>query len=750
MTDSNGAPEQCVDPDVLRVDVRVTRPDPDGPWTVVVDGDGIAPSEHQMLAVRVGDRWCPQPEAANQPAAGEPHAGLCAGDATRLAEVVGRVADRSPVDDDIVCLGRSLFDCLIGAPAWRRVRNVAMLRHPQFVELGLWSESNDGDLHRLPWELMHDGRRFLSVYLDFPVAIVRRVQGIGSAPIPIDHVPRMLFAVGTDITDRSVRPGAELLGLFRALEFDGGSIHPYIVQRASINRLKAAVHRFEPDVIFMIGHGDIHPTTKQGAVQLRSDDPGSNQPLLADADQLIDAFTDGGRVPAPRVVVLSVCKGAVAGGPTTAPLAARLIELGVGMVVAMSGRVGDQACRLFTRRFGQGLADGEAIAEAAAQGRSAAFSNGEEPPRSSADWALPALFLAGWVPVAFRGVAVHTGGVRKLIADFGLATAKTRPVFCGRLSFFEKYERLVTRTDTLSSMVIYADDLEGLGSDRLLRELGAQALRDGHVPLLLGPYDGGADTPRRPVQLAVQLLLAIVTASEHLKIEFRDSSLLAFLNGREVGERTYTPAQIRQEANSFGKRAKPAYDAGALGAALKDDFARLADEARLSPVLPSHDNTVVLVLLPGVHEWDKAFVGLLEMLGTNGLGTGDRPVPAILTGSLSRVGGEKLADQRRKPKLGDAYLVFEPLKPFEDPEDLLAYQWVLLNPRPVLPGSSDHVYAVVSDESDWQTPFRTYMNGKPSDFDRMLYAVADGLIGRHLMTKDDDEAALLRHPASAP
>ena len=740
--------EHTDDPNVMRVDVRVDRPDHTGPWAVVIETADGERATHSMRALRDG-RWSfPQP-GPDVPAAGTKPSELCAAPASRIAEVVGHVTERKPVGDDIVSVGRWLFDVLIGEAAWDRVREMAKTRHPRVVELALWWSAEDGDLHRLPWELMHDGRRFLSVYLDFPIAIVRRVYGEGAVPEPIDHVPRVLFAVGTDLTDPAVRPGAELLGLLRELEFEGGSIHSYVVQQASVSRIKAAVERFKPDATFLIGHGDVHPTTRDGVVQLRNDDRrNSAEPQLVDADQLMDALTNGGAVAPPRVVVLSMCHGAVAGGPTTAPFAARLVQLGAGMVVGMSGRVGDQACRLFTRRFGRGLVTGEAIAEAAAHGRRAAFSQGNDPPSSCADWALPTLFLAHRVPMAFRPVRTeNAGGVAQLVSDFGLATSRKRPVFCGRLAFFELYERLVSRTDTLSALAIYAENLEGLGPNRLLKEISAQAIRDGHVPLLLGPYDNVAQPPRSPVQLAADLVGAMLTAAGHLDVTVVDSHLLAFVDVRGFNERTLQLAALRQAINRLRKDNTLDFGAEALGEALKDDFAMLADAARRSPRLPAHEGTVVLVLLPGVHEWDGAFTGLIEMLGTNGLGTRQNPVPVILTGSLEVSGGSRLAYQMREPKLNDAYFHHEKLTPFAGNEDLLAYQWVLLHPRPEF---ENHVYAVISEDDDWQTHLRARLTGRPLDFDRALYDSAYFLHVMGMMSKDDDEAALRQLPTNVP
>jgi len=89
-----------------------------------------------------------------------------------------------------------------------------------------------------------------------------------------------------------------------------------------------------------------------------------------------------------------------------------------------------------------------------------------------------------------------------------------------------------------------------------------------------------------------------------------------------------------------------------------------------------------VLLCHRVDQWgDGALAGLLAMLGRPGLGSsGAHRVPVVLTGADDG----RLAEARQGRLNGAVWARFAPLGLFrsddEDPEDILAYQWWLLNP----------------------------------------------------------------------
>ena len=69
------------------------------------------------------------------------------------------------------------------------------------------------------------------------------------------RIPRVLFAVGSHLTDRDIRSGAEFMGIMRRLERDGGFIEARVLERATRQEAVAKLKAFQPDVVHLIGHG---------------------------------------------------------------------------------------------------------------------------------------------------------------------------------------------------------------------------------------------------------------------------------------------------------------------------------------------------------------------------------------------------------------------------------------------------------------------------------------------------------------
>ena len=166
------------------------------------------------------------------------------------------------------------------------------------------------------------------------------------------------------------------------------------------------------------------------------------------------------------------------------PIAEDLVRCGVPVAVAMAGSVADQACRLFTRRFGAVLASGGSLLQAAADARLAAYRRNQGPPSATIDWALPSVFLSAGVRYDYHPVAKTEGvSVSRQIEKFDFAEG---PVFCGRGKFSGWYDKLMA-PGLPNVLAIYSlKDTRGLGKSRLLREYGTRALLDGHVPCVVG------------------------------------------------------------------------------------------------------------------------------------------------------------------------------------------------------------------------------------------------------------------------
>jgi hypothetical protein len=164
--------------------------------------------------------------------------------------------------------GGLLFEAAFGQHFWQQLVEAAIgerrLAGPAhalpYLELAVRGRAagDHAGLQALRWEALHDGTRAVAVQGtardngadgetdEVSVGIVRLVPGdkfpeagtddaaSATADLLITQIPRVLFAVGSPLTDPGVRPAAELMGIMHDLDRDGGSIHPKILDSATI------------------------------------------------------------------------------------------------------------------------------------------------------------------------------------------------------------------------------------------------------------------------------------------------------------------------------------------------------------------------------------------------------------------------------------------------------------------------------------------------------------------------------------
>lgn len=738
-------------------------------WRVTVGTAAVPVATYDIDAVTLDvggfPRRVPVVPAGRRPAAGEPHAALCAGDAEALRRLLERVAAVETEDDDVLRYGRWLFECLL-APAWTAVRDLPEVVAARGVELALDWPVTASDLHWLIWEAMHDGKAPLAGHADLLVALTRLVPVDAAAdPSPsatIRRVPRVLFAAGSALNDQVIRPGAMFMGLLRSFDADGLCV-TRTVQEASIADLDAQCATFRPDVVHLVAHGD-HDDDGNGVVVLAKDRPGGG---AVTAGRMLTALTAGGR---PTLVVLSACHSGLADNGS-APLAARLVAGGIPIVSAMAGEVSEPACRLYTRRLVSAIHEGESVVEAVAHGRRAALVRSENP-ASRIDWALPALFLARSVQPGFR--VVDPAPARRLVELADHLELRRRPVYVGRREVFQRVDELFA-TDPGRRLgfvgVVRDGSIQRLGSTRLLREIGFRLLREGHAPLLLGPYsEYGPPTNLRSV--LVEIFQKVVLLAEQLGTSPPQATALA-ADPRFADVPAVQPFalaamppdeaidQLLETLSRFAAAgdagaAGAAGDAGAAGAAGGRDRSldvqyvrrRLAgDLAALARTLGHHDqpfgpHTRVVVLADSMHTWADALGGLLAMVRKSGLGTVDCPVPLIGTSSLSEGKGPALKTFSEEHS-GMPGFAFPQLTPLPDGEATLGFQWVLLHPWQY---DRDPEYRRVyvsarGASADHVQRHLRLLKGVPTRVEEDLYLIAQSLlIEKHFLADDDDAA----------
>lgn len=732
-------------------------------WSVSVRmdrADGPELASYSMTQTLIGQRRVPAAPASRAPDYDLPHGPMCAGDAHAVAALLDRVARCRTVADDVAVYGRWLFECLL-APAWPLVRGHADAVRGQAVELALRWPAEATDLHRLVWEAMRDAEGPLAGHPSGVVAVTRLVPGRARSVRTVTGIPSVLFATSVALTDPTIRPGAMYMGLLRELDL-AGRCRAHAVAPVSAEGLHAAYERWRPDVVHVVAHGVPRPGG-DAAVLLTGPDGG---PQEVDADGLLAALTAGGVQP--LAVALSVCHtgspGAAGGSADSsadaAPLAARLVAGGVPVVSAMAGEVSESACRLYTRRLAAAVHDGQPVVLASAHGRRAALL-GSEQPSADIDWALPALYLAEHVDPGHRLVdATTSAALTRLSAQLDL---RREPVFIGRQDVLQAADDAVEPDGAVNVIAVTAKgSTSGLGGTRLLQEIGWRVLRDGHVPLLMGPYQDPRATPTTSWSLVHTVVSRLVVVAQQLDLSPFVPLTLAFELGDEADalstavegagvHRSLARATLHRAVNRL--RTWPGVvDPSILRALLSQDLAELARRAAAGWGPPFGAHSRVVLLCDDVHEWaavggggphdgvaaDTALGCLLQVLGGGGL----EATPVVLTASTTLGAGGSVALWTANGRPGMRVFPMDDLTP---EERVLGYQWVLLHPWTTKPEEERELFGRVytprpGRTANWEATLRA-VGGRPTDVTERLYHYVYAAYLNEGCRQDDDEGA---------
>ena len=718
----------------------------DSAWKATITCEAAGPAWRIERALRkvahTGNRLFPFPPADEMPSPGELDAKIC-NDLNLLDDMYGRIVNRKPVlvpQSDIEVFGRYLFRALLGNVAWQTILKAADAAQADSIELALSWAPTERDLHRLNWEMMHGPDGFLARGRRdggrvVPIGIVRMVQGSTAEPRQLSLPPRLLFVVHSDVADDRIRPAAEIMGLIERLERDERGFHREVLRNASAKLLRDKVKAFQPDVVHFICHGE---TDQAGRGYLLLKDEKQEEGVPAYADQLVDLISAGNKVP--PIVVLSACKSGggddrtVLGAHAVAPLAAELVQSGVPVVVGMAGRIADRACRLFTLGFGTGLLSGTPLLAAITAGRCASFAEGA-PPHKNADWAFPAVFLSPKVPANYIAAQIAADDPALRIAQRLRALKITRaPVFCARDEFFDAYNALLGAEAPVVLGIHVEKNLPGFGRTRLLLELAGQAVRDGHLPLVLTNERPDGTLPKNTLALALEVLGAADIACQVLQIPPIDSSQVVLLNEAAGDAAALLGNDEKKDENekrvkldTWVKREvqkKNAITDRAVKLALQSDLALLAQAFREKyPPAPGPTPRVV-VLLNRVELFGETLTTavLSEWTDIAGLGTPTEPVPLIFTFALGTA-ADHIFNRWIAETSTKTWMIERPLKPFASGEDMLAYQRVFMNPfrGNRFPGVSDRPLAISDDASaekvnTYEKMFRLFGKGMPGSF----------------------------------
>ena len=351
------------------------------------------------------------------------------------------------------------------------------------------------DLLSLPWEILHDGRGYLSQGAN-GVRVRRRLPNREltltlTADLPI----RVLLISPRPEVDEHNNPVGYIdhrisaLALVKAVENLGEALVKVdMLQPPTFAALKAALQQGiaenDPyEIVHFDGHGVYDQRVGLGA--LCFEDPRDSQKLGQRLLQLVHAPALAAELRQYGVplIFLEACQTAQSRADPMTSVAAKLLEEGVGSVVAMSHSVLVETARRFVERFYTSLAEGQRVGDAMLAGQAALY---DDPYRfkimgagdlALQDWFVPVLYQEKDDPQLFTvavGEAADRLGRQRRQVQLGQLPAPPEHQFVGRSRQLLHLERLLQQE---SYAVVRGSG--GLGKTVLTAELARWLVRSG-------------------------------------------------------------------------------------------------------------------------------------------------------------------------------------------------------------------------------------------------------------------------------
>jgi tetratricopeptide (TPR) repeat protein len=406
--------------------------------------------------------------------------------------------------------GQALYQAAIGGASarepleeWRRKTgsrrfsvqvDAESLEGTPEAEAALFREAAS-DLLSLPWEILHDGVGYLSQGAN-GVRVRRRLPNRKpTTTLEADLPIRVLLLSPRPEVDADENPVGYLdhrssaLPLILAVENLGEDlVRVDILQPPTFPALKAALKRGRDErdpyeIVHFDGHGVYDRRVGLGA--LCFEDPRDSQELgqrllqLVHAPELAAELREYG-VP---LIFLEACQTTQATNDPMASVAAKLLEEGVGSVVAMSHSVLVETARRFVEAFYTSLAQGKRVGDAMLAGQETLY---DDPYRFKImgagnlelhDWFVPVLYQEKDDPQLFTvtvgEAAARLAGERRS-QQFGRLPAPPDHHFVGRSRMLLYLERLLEQKQYA---VIRGSG--GLGKTALATELARWLVRSG-------------------------------------------------------------------------------------------------------------------------------------------------------------------------------------------------------------------------------------------------------------------------------
>ncbi len=335
------------------------------------------------------------------------------------------------VEKNLVAWGRQLYAAALPVVytanvmnAWARIRDHAGRRFSVFLDNTLEANAPATEtetarevatlLLGLPWELLHDGDRFLFQGAT-PTRVRRRLPNTRVLDVPVVATPIRVLLISARPEDDAcgyIDHRVSALPLVDAMEALGGLVQLHLLSPPTLPALSTELERARREkkpyhVVHFDGHGVYDRTVGLGG--LCFEDPQDlgklekRRHLTLYTNELGPVLSEY-RIP---LVFLEACQTAQS-EKASESVASELLKVGVASVVAMSHSVLVETARRFVEAFYQALAGQRALKDDPYRGP---MLMGEE--LRLEDWFVPVLFQEKDDPQLFRVTPA-----KQTVADF--------------------------------------------------------------------------------------------------------------------------------------------------------------------------------------------------------------------------------------------------------------------------------------------------------------------------------------------
>jgi hypothetical protein len=311
----------------------------------------------------------------------------------------GSVLRANRIEQSLIQWGRDLYKAVFDYGDYRDlIRDLMRAESPRLLTIA----TSNGDILRLPWELMADERGPLTRR---DVTIRRQLEtGHQHLAYDVGSPLRLLLVVSRPDNAGFIDPRHSTRAMLDALTSFGDNVTVEFCRPPTLARLEEMLAESNGayDIVHFDGHGNYDRLLGLGVLLFEKAQQLGRTRVEMDPVRADDLGNLLARYHIP-LVILEACRTSEVDDVAFRSVAPRLLEAGVGSVIAMSYAVHVEAARILIARFYRELARGRTIGQAMESGRGALMAQRDRwlqyGPQGKniqlQDWFLPQLYQRG-------------------------------------------------------------------------------------------------------------------------------------------------------------------------------------------------------------------------------------------------------------------------------------------------------------------------------------------------------------------